>query len=64
MNSNTNTKIPDSCARIGAPKVVDINAAPVSERPGAVVLMFQERTMAEKIDRQQAAPLQIEQHRQ
>ncbi|MHA7772861.1 two-component system sensor histidine kinase NtrB [Roseibium sp. M-1] len=45
-------KVDIGSPRIGAPKVVDINAAPVSERPGAVVLMFQERTMAEKIDRQ------------
>ncbi|MEP1930418.1 MAG: nitrogen regulation protein NR(II) [Roseibium sp.] len=45
-------KVDIGSPRIGAPKVVDINAAPVSHRPGAVVLMFQERTMAEKIDRQ------------
>ena len=45
-------KVDIGSPRIGAPKVVDINAAPVVERPGAVVLMFQERTMAEKIDRQ------------
>ncbi|CTQ53485.1 Nitrogen regulation protein NR(II) [Roseibium album] len=45
-------KVDIGSPRIGAPKVVDINASPVSHRPGAVVLMFQERTMAEKIDRQ------------
>lgn len=45
-------KVDIGSPRIGAPKVVDINAAPVANRPGAVVLMFQERTMAEKIDRQ------------
>lgn len=45
-------KVDIGSPRIGAPKVVDINAAPVSDRPGAVVLMFQERSMAEKIDRQ------------
>lgn len=45
-------KVDIGSPRIGAPKIVDINAAPVSDRPGAVVLMFQERTMAEKIDRQ------------
>ncbi|WP_420415483.1 two-component system sensor histidine kinase NtrB [Roseibium sp.] len=45
-------KVDIGSPKIGAPKVVDINAAPVSNRPGAVVLMFQERTMAEKIDRQ------------
>ncbi|GGB44964.1 ATPase [Roseibium aquae] len=45
-------KVDIGSPKIGAPKVVDINAAPVTDRPGAVVLMFQERTMAEKIDRQ------------
>lgn len=45
-------KVDIGSPRIGAPKIVDINAAPVVDRPGAVVLMFQERTMAEKIDRQ------------
>ncbi|WP_417668604.1 two-component system sensor histidine kinase NtrB [Roseibium sp.] len=45
-------KVDIGSPRIGAPKIVDINASPVAERPGAVVLMFQERTMAEKIDRQ------------
>jgi two-component system nitrogen regulation sensor histidine kinase GlnL len=45
-------KVDIGSPRIGAPKIVDINASPVSDRPGAVVLMFQERTMAEKIDRQ------------
>ncbi|MBA5776579.1 nitrogen regulation protein NR(II) [Stappia sp. F7233] len=45
-------KVDVGSPRIGPERVVDINAAPVSERPGAVVLMFQERGMAEKIDRQ------------
>ncbi|SHM68286.1 two-component system sensor histidine kinase NtrB [Roseibium suaedae] len=45
-------KVDIGSPRIGAPKIVDINASPVSDRPGAVVLMFQERSMAEKIDRQ------------
>ncbi len=45
-------KVDIGSPRSGAPKIVDINAAPVANRPGAVVLMFQERTMAEKIDRQ------------
>lgn len=38
--------------RIGSDKLVDIYVAPVIELPGAVVVMFQERSMAEKIDRQ------------
>lgn len=45
-------KVDIGSPRIGSDRVVDIHAAPVSDRPGAVVLMFQERTMAEKIDRQ------------
>ncbi|MBH0239823.1 two-component system sensor histidine kinase NtrB [Methylobrevis albus] len=38
--------------RNGGERVVDIYAAPVSDMPGAVVLMLQERTMADKMDRQ------------
>jgi two-component system nitrogen regulation sensor histidine kinase GlnL len=38
--------------RIGADKVVDIYVAPASELPGHLVVMLQERGMAEKIDRQ------------
>ncbi len=38
--------------RIGHERVVDINASPLPEAPGTIVVMFQERTMAEKIDRQ------------
>jgi len=41
-----------SSPRIGADKVVDLYVAPVSEMPGSVVVMFQERSMADKIDRQ------------
>jgi len=41
-----------SSPRIGPDKVVDIYVAPVVEEPGAVVLMLQERSMADKIDRQ------------
>ncbi|GGE79747.1 nitrogen regulation protein NR(II) [Stappia taiwanensis] len=45
-------KVDIGSPRIGAEKVVDIMAAPVADRPGFVVLMLQERGMAEKIDRQ------------
>ncbi|AXS42581.1 two-component sensor histidine kinase [Breoghania sp. L-A4] len=45
-------KVDISSPRIGSEKMVDIYAAPVNERPGFVTLMLQERTMAEKIDRQ------------
>ena len=38
--------------RLPGEKVVDVYAAPMAERPDLVVLMFQERTMADKIDRQ------------
>ena len=41
-----------SSPRIGIEKVVDLYAAPVPELPGSVVIMFQERSMADKIDRQ------------
>ncbi|PHP65828.1 two-component sensor histidine kinase [Zhengella mangrovi] len=41
-----------SSPRLGPDKVVDIYVAPVIEMPGSVVVMFQERTMADKIDRQ------------
>jgi Signal transduction histidine kinase, nitrogen specific len=38
--------------RNGGERIVDVYAAPVTDRAGAVVLMFQERTMADKMDRQ------------
>lgn len=38
--------------RIGADRVVDVYAAPHPENPGGVVVMLQERSMADKIDRQ------------
>ncbi|QPC93148.1 nitrogen regulation protein NR(II) [Mesorhizobium sp. INR15] len=41
-----------SSPRLGIEKVVDLYVAPVPEFPGAVVVMFQERSMADKIDRQ------------
>lgn len=41
-----------SSPRIGNDKLIDIHASPVPELPGAVILMFQERSMADKIDRQ------------
>jgi len=41
-----------SSPRLGIDKVVDIYVAPVPELPGSVVVMFQERSMADKIDRQ------------
>lgn len=41
-----------SSPRIGPDKLVDIYAAPVPGEPGYVVVVIQERTMADKIDRQ------------
>lgn len=41
-----------SSPRLGQEKVVDIYVAPVPELPGSVVVMLQERSMADKIDRQ------------
>lgn len=38
--------------RNGVERVVDIQAAPLPERPEEVLVMLQERTMAQKIDRQ------------
>ncbi|SCB17079.1 two-component system sensor histidine kinase NtrB [Rhizobium hainanense] len=41
-----------SSPRLGQDKLVDIYVAPVSSAPGSVVVVFQERSMADKIDRQ------------
>ena len=41
-----------SSPRLGADKLVDIYVAPVAGEPGALVIVFQERAMADKIERQ------------
>ncbi len=41
-----------SSPRLGVEKIVDLYVAPVPELLGSVVVMFQERSMADKIDRQ------------
>ncbi|OOG75705.1 two-component system sensor histidine kinase NtrB [Sinorhizobium sp. A49] len=41
-----------SSPRLGADKLVDLYVAPVISEPGSVVVVFQERSMADKIDRQ------------
>lgn len=41
-----------SSPRLGQDKLVDLYVAPVSSDPGSVVVVFQERSMADKIDRQ------------
>ncbi|QLF70409.1 nitrogen regulation protein NR(II) [Peteryoungia desertarenae] len=41
-----------SSPRLGQEKLVDLYVAPVLSQPGSVVVVFQERSMADKIDRQ------------
>jgi two-component system, NtrC family, nitrogen regulation sensor histidine kinase GlnL len=41
-----------SSPRLAGERVVDLHVAPVPERPGFVVVMLQERTIADKMDRQ------------
>ena len=38
--------------RFSAPKLVDIHAGPVTERPGQIMIMLQQRSMAQMIERQ------------
>lgn len=38
--------------RLGGVRQVDLHVAPVTERPGHIVVMLQERTIADKMDRQ------------
>src|SRR5579859_6065560 len=38
--------------RMGGDRLVDLHVAPVTERPGHIVVMLQERTIADKMDRQ------------
>jgi len=38
--------------RMGGDRQVDLHVAPVTERPGHIVVMLQERTIADKMDRQ------------
>lgn len=45
-------KVDISSPRLGRDRVVDVYASPVVEQTGSVLLMFQPRTMADKIDRQ------------
>ncbi|MBL4785032.1 MAG: PAS domain-containing protein [Cohaesibacteraceae bacterium] len=45
-------KVDIGTPRLGRERIVDINVAPVVDSPGHVVVMLQERTMADKMDRQ------------
>jgi len=38
--------------RLSAPTLVDVHAGPVSERPGQIMIMLQQRSMAQMIERQ------------
>src|SRR4029453_9152733 len=38
--------------KIGGDRQVDLHVAPLAERPGHIVIMLQERTIADKMDRQ------------
>ena len=41
-----------SSPKLGKDRLVDLYVAPVPDEPGSVVVLFQERSMADKIDRQ------------
>ena len=41
-----------SSPRLGADRIVDVHVTPVADEPGAMVIVFRERSMAEKFDRQ------------
>ncbi len=41
-----------SSPKLGNERLVDLYVAPVPDQPGSVVVLFQERSMADKIDRQ------------
>jgi two-component system nitrogen regulation sensor histidine kinase GlnL len=41
-----------SSPRLGQDRIVDLYVTPVSESPGSIVILFKERSMAEKLDRQ------------
>ncbi|MGO3929245.1 nitrogen regulation protein NR(II) [Rhodopseudomonas pseudopalustris] len=38
--------------RIGTDRLVDLHVAPLAERPGDIIIVLQERTIADKMDRQ------------
>jgi two-component system nitrogen regulation sensor histidine kinase GlnL len=41
-----------SSPRLGQDRIVDLYVTPVNESPGSIVILFKERSMAEKLDRQ------------
>src|SRR3569832_2306164 len=46
------SKVDLGTPRMGGDRQVDLHVAPVSERPGHIVVMLQERSIADKMDRQ------------
>ncbi|HEY4200263.1 MAG TPA: ATP-binding protein [Devosiaceae bacterium] len=48
----TEYRVAVGSSRFGDERIVDVYASPISEVEGRVALLFQERTMADKIDRQ------------
>lgn len=52
MNPVNEYRVDISSPRIGTDKLVDLHVSPVSEVPGSVIILFQVRSMADKIDRQ------------
>ena len=49
---STNTGSISARRAIGGERLVDLHVAPLPERPGHIVVMLQERTIADKMDRQ------------
>ncbi|CDP54175.1 two-component system sensor histidine kinase NtrB [Paradevosia shaoguanensis] len=48
----TEYRVSVDSSRFGEERIVDVYASPISDTDGRVTLLFQERTMADKIDRQ------------
>ena len=48
----TEYRVPVGSSRFGDERIVDVYASPISDTDTRVALLFQERTMADKIDRQ------------
>lgn len=48
----TEYRVQIGAARMADERIADVYASPIPERPGHVALIFQERTVADKIDRQ------------
>src|SRR5438067_8531017 len=51
-NAVNEYKVDLGTPRIGADRQVDLHVAPLTEKPGHIVIMLQERSIADKMDRQ------------